>query len=69
MSITYNFFVSLAIKVLGAIISVISPEIRKLVEKVVNELYEEARKTSNPWDDFFVKLLAAILGVKLEEEE
>jgi len=69
MSITYNFFVSLAIKVLGAIISVISPEIRRLVERTVNNLYEEAKKTSNPWDDFFVKLLAAILGVKLKEEE
>jgi hypothetical protein len=67
MNVTYSFFINLAVKVLGAIIQVISPEIRKLVQDSMQRLYDNAKQTPNPWDDFFVKLIATILGVELKD--
>jgi hypothetical protein len=67
MNVTYSFFINLAVKVLGAIIQVISPEIRKLVHDSMQRLYDNAKQTPNPWDDFFVKLLATIVGVELKD--
>jgi len=68
MKITYNFWLDLTIRVLSAILNVVSPSIRKLLAEFVQDLYQKAKETPNPWDDFFVKLLAGLLGVELKEQ-
>lgn len=45
-------------------LSVISPELRKVVTELVNKLEADAKKTPNPWDDIFVGLLKYILDMK-----
>lgn len=43
------------------VVSVMSPELRKNLEALINNLEEQAKKTANPWDDIFVGLLKSIL--------
>ncbi len=43
------------------ILSVISPEIKKLVAEFVVQLEVNAQKTPNPWDDMFVAILKTIV--------
>lgn len=45
-----------------------SPEIREMFEKFVQEWFAAALETPNPWDDFGVRLLAALLGIELAED-
>lgn len=68
VNVTYGFWVSLAIKVLGAILRDVSPHIREVLAKGIQDLYLKAKATDNPWDDFFVSFLAELLGVELKEE-
>ena len=63
---TWKFWVELGIRVLGAIIKLVSPEIREAGEKIMKEWYEKAKQTDNPWDDYLVELIASLLGFKLE---
>jgi len=43
------------------IVTVISPELRKQLETLLNNLEESAKKTPNLWDDMFVIMLKSIL--------
>lgn len=54
-------------KVIGALVRVLSPEIRDRLEEWVKDLHERALATDNPADDTLVELLAALLGVDLQE--
>jgi len=64
---TWTFWMNLGLKVLGTIIKLVSPEIRDLVAQLIQEGYNKAKATDNPWDDFLFKVLATLLGVGLEE--
>ena len=63
---TWKFWVEVGIRILGAIIKVVSPEIREAGERAIKEWYEKAKQTDNPWDDYLVELIASLLGFKLE---
>jgi len=67
MGITYSFWITLGIKILGSILKAVSPHIREAIEGVLRDLYEKAKATDNPMDDFLVSLIATLVGVKLEE--
>jgi len=43
------------------VVGVISPEIRKGTEELLDNLEERAKKTPNPWDDMFVGLLKSVM--------
>ena len=64
---TWKFWVEIGIRVLGAIVRLVSPEIRKLMEDLLTEWYEKAKQTDNPWDDYLVEVVAQLLGVELPE--
>jgi hypothetical protein len=64
-SLTWNIFMEIAVRILGALLPLLSDEIRELVEESVLKLYEKAQATPNPWDDFMVGVLAKMLGIKL----
>jgi hypothetical protein len=63
---TWSFWVNLAAKIVGAILSLVTPEIKQLLADLLNNLYKKAVATPNPWDDKLVELLAEIVGVNLE---
>ena len=52
---------------LTRILTVISPDIRGLVDEWLKDLEDRAKATPNPWDDIFVAFLKMVLGVKTNE--
>lgn len=52
-------------RLLGALLPVISPEIKKLFEDSLRELYKRALATPNPIDDVFAKALCDLMGVNV----
>ena len=51
---------------LSALVGALSPQIKKLLDDFLNDLYQRAVKTTNPVDDILVKFLADMLGVEIE---
>jgi len=49
------------LRLIGLIINVASPELRKMLQEVLNNLEVQAKKTDNPWDDILVGLLKSLL--------
>lgn len=66
MAITYAFWERLTIAVLGAILRAISAPLREALADAINQLYQKAKQTDNPYDDFFIELLARLLGIELK---
>jgi len=48
-------------RLIGLIIAVASPELRKGLEEWLNTLEKQAQATDNPWDDILVAMLRTIL--------
>lgn len=51
----------LLLRFIPLVLGVISPELRKNIETWLNNLEAEAKKTVNPWDDYFVAALKFVL--------
>jgi hypothetical protein len=51
--------------IVGSIIKLVSPELRKLMGSGLQDWYNKCKTTPNPWDDFLVTFIADILGVTL----
>lgn len=51
----------LLIRFIPLVLSVISPELRKFLEEMLNTMETKAKTTPNPWDDYFVAALRVIL--------
>jgi len=49
------------LRLITMIVTVMSPELRKGLEDVINGLDAQAKKTANPWDDILVGLLKTLL--------
>jgi len=45
-----------------------SPKFRKMLEKIIRDLYIFAQNTPNPWDDYFVNFIADLLQVDLQKK-
>lgn len=39
-----------------------SPEVVKAIREAIAKMAEDAKKTSNPWDDIFFALLQLLIG-------
>ncbi len=63
MKINWAIFLKIGARVFGALITLLTPEIRDIVEKSVKEWEAKAEETLNPWDDMFVATLKGILGI------
>lgn len=68
MMAVWGWVTELAVRLLGSVVNLMSPEIRELLEKGIRDLYVTACATENPWDDFGVKMLAGFCGITLEDE-
>lgn len=49
------------LRIIGLIVSVASPELRKAIEQMFNNLEQQAKATKNPWDDVLVGLLKSLI--------
>ena len=63
MGFTWTWVIQLALKVLLPLFSLITPELKKLLEDFLTQLYLKAVLTENPWDDLAVGFLLDILGI------
>ena len=52
------------LQLITMVVTVMSPELRKGLDDVLNDLDAKAKKTANPWDDILVGLLKTILFSK-----
>lgn len=52
------------ITLIGLIIGVVSPEIKAGVAQLLDNLEQQAKKTTNPWDDMLVALLRNVITGK-----
>ncbi|GAI82908.1 unnamed protein product [marine sediment metagenome] len=52
------------IRLIGLIVSVASPELRKTLDQWLITLEETAKKTPNKWDDILVGMLRQLLTGK-----
>lgn len=51
----------LLIRFIPLVLNVISPELRKFLEEILNNMETKAKATANPWDDYFVAALRFVL--------
>ena len=65
--ISFTWVIELIIKIFSLILPVVTPELRKMLEKFLLEFYAKAKETPNPWDDFLAKFLLRILGIDIPE--
>lgn len=63
MGISWKWLIQLLISVLGPILGQLSPVIKSALNEFLTNLYLDALKTSNPWDDFLLGLLLDILVI------
>ena len=49
-------------KLIPLILATISPEVKDLMKSFIAKLDEQAKATSNPWDDMFVAILKEIIN-------
>jgi len=65
--IGFTWIIELLIKILAALLPLITPTLRKELEKFLLNWYEKAKETPNPWDDFLAKFLLRILGIEVPD--
>ncbi len=49
------------LRLISLVVTVASPELRKILEDWLSTLEAQAKKTANPWDDILVAMLKTIL--------
>ena len=62
-SLMQDWMISLLIPIIERIINAVSPQIRQMLSDSLIKLWEEAEKTSNPWDNIVVGLLMSLVGL------
>ncbi len=60
---SWKWLTDLLPKILVPFFSLVTPEIKSEIENFIKGLYQKATQTTSPWDDFFVKFLADVLGI------
>ena len=49
------------LRLIGLVVTVASPELRKMLTEWIETLEVNAKKTANPWDDVLVSMLKTLL--------
>lgn len=61
----FTWLINILIQVFSTILPVITPQLKKELEDFLIGLYNKAKETPNPWDDFLLKFLLRILGISV----
>lgn len=63
-SFTWATILPIVVKIVGGLVTLISPELRTEITNVITGLQNKAKSTSNPWDNVLATLLADVFGVQ-----
>ena len=64
----FTWIVNILIQVFSTILPVITPSLKKELEDFLVGLYNKAKETPNPWDDFLLKFLLRMLSIPIPGE-
>lgn len=64
----FTWIITMLMQIFSTIMPIITPSLKKALEEFLLELYEKAKETTNPWDDFLLKFLLRILGIPIPGE-
>lgn len=65
--ISFTWLIALLQKILETILEIVTPDIMEALRKFLLELYQKAKETANPWDDFLLRFLLRILGIPVPD--
>ena len=65
--ISFWWLIEIIIKALSALLPIITPELRALLEKFLLDFYKKAQETPNPWDNFLAGFLLRILQIPVPD--
>lgn len=66
--IGFTWIIQLLVQIFSTILPVITPSLKGALEEFLLELYQKAKETANPWDDFLVKFLLRMLSITVPGE-
>ena len=58
--------ISAVSSLIPSIMEILSPQIREMIIAAIDQWYEKAKQTENPWDNYAVALVAGVMGMKLK---
>lgn len=64
----FTWILTILIQIFSTIMPIITPQLKKALEDFLIELYNKAKETTNPWDDFLLKFLLRMLGIAIPGE-
>ena len=64
----FTWLIGILVQIFSTIMPIITPSIKKALEEFLLDLYERAKETTNPWDDFLIKFLLRILNIPISGE-
>jgi len=64
----FTWIIGILIQIFSTIMPIITPSLKKALEEFLVDLYEKAKETTNPWDDFLLKFLLRMLGIAIPGE-
>lgn len=67
MSFTMKWLWPVIVKVLEQMIKILAPEISKLLKETLLNVYEEAKKTQSPIDDWIMGHVLTLFGIPIPE--
>lgn len=63
--IGWTWIVDMLIRILAALLPILTPTIREELERFLLAWYAKAMETTNPWDDFLARFLLRILQIPI----
>ena len=59
--------VKLLLAILPTLLSIVTPEIREMLEEFILRWWQKAKQTDNAFDDLLVKFIAGLIDLDLPE--
>lgn len=63
--IGFTWIIQLLVQIFSTVLPLITPSLKAALEEFLLELYQKAKETANPWDDFLVKFLLRMLNISV----
>jgi len=64
----FTWIIGILVQIFSTIMPIITPTLKKELEEFLTGLYNKAKETPNPWDDFLLKFLLRMLGISIPGE-
>ena len=64
----FTWIIGILVQIFSTIMPIITPSLKKELEDFLLGLYQKAKETPNPWDDFLLKFLLRMLNITVPGE-